>query len=318
MNGHSTAPASVRAAFRRGVALVDAGHGGAGLRPETVAWARRLADGAAIDEDKARRMRAWLRRHGPAKAEGARRLRDPESPAAVAWLLWGADPSIPYRRSGWADPVGPWVERVVEWYDGSGVSRGTRSNGASRVTVPAAAQQAYDAGLAYSRAVAALGGVGLPSYANTSAPDVAMAVRRGDHDAARTLTSFAAWRGGDVVAVMRALDRAVSVRLPDDVAVAFWRHGIHGWHEPRWVTAWRYGDIPEGGRSYNYRDRHEEMGVSAAEVVGGPSGFGLWQSDRPVRWIKGFWREDITGSDGEPLIVGAVRARRPTVVRGRV
>lgn len=306
----TTPPSYVRAAFRRGVALVDAGHGGAGLRPETVAWARRLANGAAITEDKARRMRAWLRRHGPAKAEGARRLRDPFSPAAVAWLLWGADPTIPYRRAGWTDPVGPWIERVVDWYDGPGVSRGSRSNGAAAVTVPSAAQQAYDAGREYERAVAALGG-SLPSYANTSAPDVAMDVRRGYHDAARTLAAFAAWRGGDVDEVMRALDRAVSVRLPDDVAVAFWRHGIHGWHPPRWVTAWRYGGLPERGRSYNFRDRHVEPGVSVAEVIGGPSGFGAWQSDRPVRWLKGFWREDVTGSDGEPMIVGAVPARKP-------
>lgn len=107
------APASVRRAFRQGLALYAAGRGGAGLRPETVAWARRLADGQPITLEKARKMRAWFARHGVAKLESARRMRDPESPAAVAWLLWGGDPSIAYRRAGWRDPIAPWLDRAL-------------------------------------------------------------------------------------------------------------------------------------------------------------------------------------------------------------
>lgn len=108
-----SAPASVRRAFRQGLALHAAGRGGAGLRPETVAWARRLADGEPITLAKARKMRAWFARHGAAVAESARRQRDPQSPAAVAWLLWGGDPSIGYRREGWRDPVAPWLDRAL-------------------------------------------------------------------------------------------------------------------------------------------------------------------------------------------------------------
>lgn len=108
-----SAPASVRRAFRQGLALYAAGRGGAGLRPETVAWARRLADGEPITLAKARKMRAWFARHGAAVAESARRQRDPQSPAAVAWLLWGGDPSIAYRREGWRDPVAPWLDRAL-------------------------------------------------------------------------------------------------------------------------------------------------------------------------------------------------------------
>jgi len=108
-----SAPASVRRAFRQGLALYAAGRGGAGLRPETVAWARRLADGEPITLAKARKMRAWFARHGAAVAESARRQRDPQSPAAVAWLLWGGDPSIAYRREGWRDPVAPWLDGAL-------------------------------------------------------------------------------------------------------------------------------------------------------------------------------------------------------------
>lgn len=107
------APASVRAALRRGLALVAAGHAGRGLRGETVRWAERLADGDPISDAKARTMRAWFARHGAAPAESARRMRDPTSPAAVAWLLWGGDPRVAYRRSGWRDPVAGWLRRVL-------------------------------------------------------------------------------------------------------------------------------------------------------------------------------------------------------------
>lgn len=107
------APVAVRAAFRRGVRAVEAGLGGRGLRPETVAWARRLADGGRVTLAKARKMRAWFARHGAAPAESARRMRDPTSPAAVAWALWGGNPRVAYRRQGWRDPVAGWLRRVL-------------------------------------------------------------------------------------------------------------------------------------------------------------------------------------------------------------
>lgn len=108
-----TAPASVRRMLRRGLALVAAGRGGKGLRGETVRWAQDLADGLPVTPAKARKMKAWFARHGAAKAESARRMRDAESPAAVAWLLWGGDPSVAYRRVGWRDPVAAWLRKVL-------------------------------------------------------------------------------------------------------------------------------------------------------------------------------------------------------------
>lgn len=108
-----TAPAAVRASLRRGLALVRDGYAGRGLRGETVEWADRLARGEPITDAKARKMRAWFARHGVAAAEAARRMRDPTSPAAVAWLLWGGDPAIPYRRTGWQDPVSAWLRWLL-------------------------------------------------------------------------------------------------------------------------------------------------------------------------------------------------------------
>lgn len=108
-----TAPASVRTQFRKGIALVRDGYAGRGLRGETVRWAERLADGEPITLAKARKMRAWFARHGAAVAESARRMRDPKAPSAVAWLLWGGDPSIPYRPTGWRDPVAAWLRDVL-------------------------------------------------------------------------------------------------------------------------------------------------------------------------------------------------------------
>jgi hypothetical protein len=91
-------PQAVVAAFARGLDLLRAGHGGRGLRPETVAWARRIVRGAPVTPAKLRLMRAWFARHGASPLEVARRRRDPTSPAAVAWALWGGDAGRAWAR----------------------------------------------------------------------------------------------------------------------------------------------------------------------------------------------------------------------------
>lgn len=124
-----SAPAAVRSALRKGLALVRDGYAGKGLRGETVRWAERLADGDPIDYAKAKKMRAWFARHGVAKAESARRMRDPHAPSAVAWLLWGADPSIPYRVTGWQDPIAPWLHGVLAEFESKRSGRRAEKNG---------------------------------------------------------------------------------------------------------------------------------------------------------------------------------------------
>ena len=68
-------PAAVRSAFSEGLRLYARGLGGAGLRPETVAWARRIARGEPPTPEKIIKMRAWFARHGASPTEVAARRR---------------------------------------------------------------------------------------------------------------------------------------------------------------------------------------------------------------------------------------------------
>ncbi len=124
-----SAPAAVRSALRKGLLLVRDGYAGKGLRGETVRWAERLADGEPIDYAKAKDMRGWFARHGVARAESAKRMRDPKSPAAVSWLLWGGDPSIHYRVTGWQDPIAPWLHGVLAQFESKRKGRRAEKNG---------------------------------------------------------------------------------------------------------------------------------------------------------------------------------------------
>lgn len=126
-----TAPAAVRSALRKGLVLVREGYAGKGLRGETVRWAERLADGEPIDYAKAKKMRGWFARHGVAKAESAKRLRDPKSPASVSYLLWGGTPSIPFRKVGWQDPVAPWLRDVIAKFESQRTGRRAERNSSS-------------------------------------------------------------------------------------------------------------------------------------------------------------------------------------------
>ncbi len=81
-----TPPAGVRAALRRGLDLHDQGMSGDGLQPDTVAWARRLADGGAATPEKARKMARFFGRNGRFATAPK------DSPAWVSWLLWGGSP----------------------------------------------------------------------------------------------------------------------------------------------------------------------------------------------------------------------------------
>jgi hypothetical protein len=92
-------PKGVREACARGVKLYEEGHGGDGLVPATVAWARRLAAGEDATRDKLVKMRAWHARHATDRREG---WDSPPTPGYVAFLLWGGEPG----RS-WAEAMVP-------------------------------------------------------------------------------------------------------------------------------------------------------------------------------------------------------------------
>jgi len=90
----------------------------------------------------------------------------------------------------------------------------------------------------------------------------------------------------------------------DDVLHAFWDAGFAGRSLPQWTRAWRYGNVPACGYSYNYADNRPEPGVSCAGIGDDRCG-GLMVADRAVVEIAG-WLIADKGSDGEPLLVGAV------------
>lgn len=101
------APKGVKAELERGLAWNEAGHGGDGLKPETVAWARRLANDEPITREKAVKMRAWLARHEVDKKGEGFNPGEPgyPSPGRVAWALWGGDPAV------------TWSDRVVTYFE---------------------------------------------------------------------------------------------------------------------------------------------------------------------------------------------------------
>ena len=111
------APDGVRAELRRGLAWVEDGHGGDGLKPQTIREARALAGGAPMSRDKAVRMRAWLARHAVDSEGKGYRPGEPgyPSPGRVAWALWGGDPAV------------AWSDRVVNYYEDQSMEKRTYS-----------------------------------------------------------------------------------------------------------------------------------------------------------------------------------------------
>lgn len=98
----------------------------------------------------------------------------------------------------------------------------------------------------------------------------------------------------------------------DDVGFAFWQAGFSGGREPQYVRGWRYGDIPESGASKNYATGETEAGVSLAglgdDLDDNARAFrAISSGDKDIVDVEG-WLIEETGSDGEPLIVGAKKA----------
>lgn len=131
-------PKVVRNACKRGVQLYEEGHGGDGLRPATIRWARRLAAGADITADKARLMRAWLARHASDRRPD---WHDPPTPGYVAWLLWGGD-----------DAVG-WSNKLVRQLEAADKDAGDQAS-ATALAADVSGRQAVIAGMTWSDTLA--------------------------------------------------------------------------------------------------------------------------------------------------------------------
>ena len=95
---------------------------------------------------------------------------------------------------------------------------------------------------------------------------------------------------------------------------AFYRAGKLNREEPVMAIGSRYGEIPERGTSFNYRDQINERGVSMADVQN--SNAAEWGDPISKTIIEGYGRPKINvggyliddvGADGEPLLVAAKR-----------
>ena len=84
--------AGMAAAARRGLQLHEEGRSGDGLKPETVARAKRIAARERLTPEHVREMRAWFRRHKVDKRPGWS-TKGSETPGYTAWMLWGGDPA---------------------------------------------------------------------------------------------------------------------------------------------------------------------------------------------------------------------------------
>jgi hypothetical protein len=94
----------------------------------------------------------------------------------------------------------------------------------------------------------------------------------------------------------------------DPVESIAWTMGFEG-KELRSVTGWRYGSLPESGRSINHADNSWERGVSLMGLDGEERTTpailvaGIALTDRPVVRVRGYLSG--YGADGEPLVIGA-------------
>jgi hypothetical protein len=85
---------AMREEAQRGLDWHEEGHSGDGMKPETVAWARRIAAGEDLSEEKTRDMRAWHARHEVDREGEGYNPGEPgyPSPGRVANALWCGEP----------------------------------------------------------------------------------------------------------------------------------------------------------------------------------------------------------------------------------
>ena len=108
-----SAPAFMAASAERGLRLHEEGFSGDGLRPQTVADARSMANGE-ISEAKWRKIAPWIARH----LVDLDAIEDGEiTPGLVAMLLWGGGST---RES--AERAQRYAERIVERLDAERVA----------------------------------------------------------------------------------------------------------------------------------------------------------------------------------------------------
>lgn len=91
-DGVSLRPSSgMASAAREGLRLHEEGKSGDGLKPETVANAKKIAGRQVLTERHVREMNAWFARHSKASKSPGWDKAGEEKPGYVAWQLWGGN-----------------------------------------------------------------------------------------------------------------------------------------------------------------------------------------------------------------------------------
>lgn len=83
--------AGMASAAREGLRLHEEGKSGDGLKPETVANAKKIAGRQTLTERHVREMNAWFARHSKASKSPGWDKAGEEKPGYVAWQLWGGN-----------------------------------------------------------------------------------------------------------------------------------------------------------------------------------------------------------------------------------
>jgi hypothetical protein len=88
--------------------------------------------------------------------------------------------------------------------------------------------------------------------------------------------------------------------------------GLNGREKPQWINGWRYGTIPDNGRSMNFAEGRLENGLSIMATDTGLSTqsmsfemFGGSRRSGEKIYVSGFLNTNGTGGDGEPLLMWA-------------
>jgi hypothetical protein len=120
------------------------------------------------------------------------------------------------------------------------------------------------------------------------------------------------------VAGVPDVDDAFKERLvADDRLAVFFKAGRAGREIPVWAWGWRWGDLPESGKSRNWADDRNEPGVSCIHVEGddwesSSSTFEMFnKKGRTKVYCAGWTVMHARGSDSEPLLAGAIRIAKP-------
>ncbi len=97
-----------------------------------------------------------------------------------------------------------------------------------------------------------------------------------------------------------------------DAVFTFLAAGLSREHQPFWTWGWRLGTLPASGRSWNYRDKQWEPGVSMMRVEGAYTPFPVIfaafnAAGRSRIYAAGWLVMHRRGSDGEPLLAEPVR-----------